>query len=319
MSAQGRTPRRWLGRGAALVGVAFAAVLLAGGPASAGTAPTINDPLNVLDTGQVTNAAAALSDPVIVFTESGTAQAALDSSAQAKLTPEGIVIGISVPKDKTGKGYVAIRTGTKSKINQSGATQAKEAFTAAAGKLKSDGTKDVSGGTVAALQKMQEIAGKAAPPQGNKQPNQPNKAAPVSESKSWFSGIVAVLVIIGGIIVLGAILGAVTGFFRRLFGGGTPVAPAYRAPMPPPPPVYQQPPMYGGGGGVSPGAAGAMGAVAGGLIGYELGKMEGESHHHGGGGYYDNGGGYNGGGGGGDWGGGGGYDSGGGGTSDGDF
>jgi hypothetical protein len=95
-----------------------------------------------------------------------------------------------------------------------------------------------------------------------------------------------ILLVIGLIVVIAILLG-----LRSLF------RPQRMMRQPPPYPGYGRPPGYGepyGSGqpygsygppqrhGMSPGAAGALGAVGGGLLGYELGKMEGEQQqfHH---------------------------------------
>lgn len=95
-----------------------------------------------------------------------------------------------------------------------------------------------------------------------------------------------ILLIVGLIVLIAVLLG-----LRSLF------RPQRMMRQPPPysgygrPAGYRQPygygEPYGGYGppqrsGMSPGAAGALGAVGGGLIGYELGKMEGEQQqfHH---------------------------------------
>jgi hypothetical protein len=269
----------------------------------------------------VTSAGNALSDPVEIYTVNAFSggSAAFDSETSKDVKgPTDVVIAINTKPHQ-----VAIRTGADSHLRDtSAATQAfKNAF----------GTGNYTGATVAALQSLASTVNQAEPHSGNV----PGPQASHYHSRS--SGHIGLLGILCPVIIIGLIVAAVVAAFRRRgrgggggfggggFGGGAPGG-------------YGQGgygggpggygPGYNQGGGISPGMAGGLGAAGGGLLGYELGKMEGRDEERDRGGYdqggyqggYDQGGGgdYFGGGGsdasfGDDSGGGGGFDGGGGG------
>jgi len=85
--------------------------------------------------------------------------------------------------------------------------------------------------------------------------------------------------LVGIMIVLAVVVFAVIVVSRRRRRSGFRMGPPLMGSGPPPMDSYGG---YGPGyrSGMSPGAAGAMGAVGGGLLGYELGKMQGENQQY---------------------------------------
>jgi hypothetical protein len=291
--------------------VGLAAVLLTAAPAMA-AAVDIHDDSHVLDATRVQNEAATLPDPVAVYTTTKFADdsAAFDRETQSKVSgPTVIVIAIN-----TQSRHLAIRTGNRSRVTQGAARSATQAFT---GTFR--GNSDYTASTISALDSMRTaIRDSGAAPARN------SRTQRRSGVSGYLSGCVCLL-IVGGIIALIVFLirragGRGAGGGRgapggrgwaggrgwpggRRFGGGRGYGPQ----------GYDGGAGYGSSG-VNPWVAGGAGAVAGGVLGYELGRMEGEreSHEHGGygGGYNDSG--YGGGGADADFGGGGGSDFGGG-------
>jgi len=253
---------------------------------------TIHDAAGILDSGQVTSAGNALSDPVEIYTVNAFSggSAAFDSETSKDLKgPTDVVIAINTKPHQ-----VAIRTGADSHIRDtSAALQAfKNAF----------GTGNYTGAAVAALQSLASTANQAGPHSNASGPQ-------AAHYQSRSSGHVGWLGILCPVIVIGLIVAAVVAVFRRRgrrggsfggggFGGGMPGGGV--------PGGYGQGgygggygpggygPGYNQGGGMSPGMAGGLGAAGGGLLGYELGKMEGRDEERDRGGYdqggYDQGG-----------------------------
>jgi hypothetical protein len=276
-------------------------VLLAAAPAAA-AAVNIVDDSHVLDVTRVQNEAATLPDPVAVYTTTKFAddKAAFDRETQSKASaPTIVVIAIN-----TQSRHLAIRTGTRSRVTQSAARAATDAFTST---FRSNS--DYTAATIAALDSMR---GSIARGGGTNA-----RTAHRSGASTYLSGCVCLLLV-------GVVIALIVFLVRRGRGrrAGRPGGPAGYGPAGYGQPGYGQPgygqpgygqPGYGGGQGVNPWLAGGAGAVAGGVLGYELGRMEGEHGDHDSRGYDD--GGYGGGGADGDFGGGGGGDFGGGGDS----
>jgi hypothetical protein len=292
---RGDERRRTLWRGG-LTGLlaAFATVLLVATPAAA-AAVNIVDDSHVLDVTRVQNEAATLPDPVAIYTTAKLAddKAAFDREAQSKVSsPTIIVIAIN-----TQARHLAIRTGTRSRVSQSAAGAATDAFTSSF-----RANSDYTAATIAALDSM-----RASIPRGGGGTSG-TRTAHRTGVGTYLSGCVCLLLVAA---VIGLVVFAVrrSGRGRRAGRfGGPGGGPGGYGPGGYGPANYGQP-GYGSSG-VSPWVAGGAGAVAGGVLGYELGRMEGEHEQR----DYDDRGGY-----GGDFGGGGAdADFGGGGDSGGD-
>lgn len=294
----------WLLASCAVTTAAVLAVTV--GPAAADVV-NISDASHVLDVTRVQNEAATLPDPVDVFTTTKDADnnGAFDTEVQSKVTTtRTIVIAMN-----TQSHHLAIRTGSASRVSQGAAMAATQAFT---GSFKSNS--NYTDATIAALDSMKSAI-QAAPQQGN-------RAVPARRSRTGggVSGLIC-----GGlclVVVVGLVIFAVSRFAgRRRRSSGPGPGPGY-GPGAGYGPGYG--PGYGGGGGVNPWVAGGAGAVGGGVLGYELGRMEGEREERGREEYYDRDQGYNnggdsswgGGGADGDFGGGGGDSGGSGGSGD---
>ena len=262
----------------------------------------ISDKAGVLNTSQVQSAASQLAYPVNIYTmnnftgsESSFNQETVNTLNKAN-NPRLIVVAIDT-KNK----FLAIVGGKSVSTSNSVYNDAVSAF-----KNNYNGG-DYTGATIAALHTLQnELSGSSSSGTGS------GVASPAV-------GFSLLPVCIIGLVVLGLIVFAVMLFTRGMRRRSPPY------PMPGPyqqpynqgyPPNYYGPGYYQGGPGMNPWAAGGLGAAAGGLIGYELGKHEGEEQANAGGGDFGGGaGGTFGGDGGGDFGGGAGgtFDGGGGG------
>ncbi|MGF6883961.1 hypothetical protein ABIA39_003797 [Nocardia sp. GAS34] len=247
---------------AVLLAMAAATFLTTTGVATAGPV-TIDDAANILDSGQVTTAGNALSDPVKIYTVNAFpgGSTAFDNEARKHVTgATDVVIAINTKPHE-----IAIRTGSNSHIRDT---------SAAISAFKSGyGTGNYTGATVAALQSLATTLNQA---------GGTNATGPQA-SHSSSRGHIGLFGILCPVIIIGLIVAAVVAVFRRRgrggggFGGGAPGG------YGPGGPGYGDPgyggggygPGYGRGGGIGPGMAGGIGAVGGGLLGYELGKMEG--------------------------------------------
>lgn len=244
-------------RFAALLATAAAMVLLLC-TATAWAGPvTINDDAKVLDATQVTNAGNALPYPVQVFTTENNANdnAAFDKEAQSHVNgPTDIVIAIN-----TKSRHLTIRTGRDSHIRNGAPAVAafKSAF----------GSGNYTGATVAALQSLNSAIGQGGPVRS------PAPARQVHHTSAMW-GLLCPLIIVALLVftVVSLFRGRRSG--SGMIGGG--MFNRSSAPGPYGPPPGPGGPVYGGGRGMGPGVAGGLGAVGGGLLGYELGKMEGE-------------------------------------------
>jgi hypothetical protein len=278
----------------------------------------ISDQAGVLNTSQVQSEAANLPYPVNIYTmnnftgsESAFNQEAVRTLNDAN-NPRLIIIAID-----TRNKYLAIVGGKGVSTSNSVYNDAVNAF-----KSNYNGG-DYTGATIAALHSLQSSLGGST-------------GSGVANTGAGFSFLALCLV---GLLVLGLIVIAALLFMRsaRRRTAPYPMGNQYQQPYNQGyPPNYYGPGNYQQGPGMNPWAAGGLGAAAGGLIGYELGKHEGEEQVNAGGGDFgggaggtfggDGGGdfgggaggtfGGDGGGGGGDFGGGGGGDFGGGGGGD---
>ncbi len=240
--------------------VTTAAVLAVGAGPAAAEVVNISDASHVLDVTRVQNEAATLPDPVNIFTTTKDADdnGAFDSEAQTKVTTtRTIVIAVN-----TQSHHLAIRTGSASRVSQSAAVAATQAFT---NSFKSNS--NYTDATIAALDSMKSAI-QAAPQQGN-------RAAPARRSRTsggasgWICGALCLVAVVALVVF------AVSRFSgrRRAYRAGP--GPGY-GPGAGYGPGGGYGPGYGGGGGVNPWVAGGAGAVGGGVLGYELGRMEGE-------------------------------------------
>jgi hypothetical protein len=269
MMAADNPPRRRFGGVLASVAVALAAVLLVAGPAAA-AAVSIHDDSHVLDVTRVQNEAATLPDPVAVYTTTKFAddKAAFDRETQAKVTAPTVIVVAT----NTQSHHLAIRTGPKSRVTQQAAAAATQAFV-----NTYRGSSDYTAATIAALGSMRNAIGHSGTGQGGAA--KPN--ATHSSGGSLIGGLICLLLVV---LVVAAVIVVIVRIARRrrqpqlAFGppAGYDPAGGYGQPGYGPPPGYG--PGYGqpGRSGVNPWVAGGVGAAAGGLLGYELGRMEGE-------------------------------------------
>ncbi len=261
--------RSW-GHLRAAVGVSavmVVATLVLTSVAAQASAVSIHDDSHVLDVTRVQNDAATLPDPVAIYTTTQDAgdKAAFDREAQAKVTaPTLVVIAVN-----TQSHHLAIRTGPQSRVTQPPATEATQAFI-----NTFHGNSDYTAATIAALGSL-----RTAIPAGGPARNGPQRR-PTAYASSGVpvGGLLCLLVVIGA--------GAVFLLRRRRRRGPSVIdyeqgPPGYGRtgyyPGPPgygPPGYYQGGPGYGGSG-AAPWVAGGVGAAAGGLLGYELGRNEG--------------------------------------------
>lgn len=234
----------------------------------------ITDQANVLNTSQVQSAASNLNYPVNIYTTntfSGT-ETAFDQSADAKITSTGLIV-IAID---TVHRYLRVAGGSNVPIRTYQYNDAISAF-----KTNFNTGAGYTSATIAALQSLENSL-------ASSNGNAPTNA---SAGLGWLPYLP--ICCIGLFVLAGlAIFGIVRSRTRRFMRGTA-------APMQPINPVntpYNQGPYYGTGypgypggynqGGIGPLGAGGLGAAAGGLVGYELGKEAGERDDQG----YDNGG-----------------------------
>ncbi|MEO7019676.1 MAG: hypothetical protein ABI234_05955 [Ktedonobacteraceae bacterium] len=255
------------------------------------------DNAGVLDVSSVHNAASNLPYALDVYTSStftGT-KTEFDRTTIGHLNSNPNLIVLAI--DTTHR-HMYVAHGSKVPLSNSGVDQTVSAFSSRFG------NGNYTGATVAAINSMQQSLSSSGGASGS------------SGTLLWI-----------GLLLLGIILVAFLVMRRRISGAGRSNVP-YQQPMYPSNQgnYYGQPNNQGNyygqpnnqGGGMNPWAAGGLGAAAGGLVGYELGKEAGEGERNN---WGDGGGNFGGGGGGGDFGGGGGGggDFGGGGGGGGDF
>lgn len=263
------SPRRLM---FAVPAAAFAALLLAG-PANASTVQ-IQDDANVLNATTVQNEAATLPVPILIWTSTQDAanKSAFDRDAEQKVTAEfPVVLAIN-----TQAKHETMQIGSAAGLSQSQAIAAEQSANSVFDNtMKSSG--DYTGAVGAALTSLKG----SLQARGNSNSNG-NGAAATNTKSSPVKTIVTFALIVVVLIVIVAAMRRLFRPARRMrdrvmggmpMGGMGGVNQGYG-----PPPGYG-PQGYGPGynQGMSPGAAGAIGAVGGGLLGYELGKMEGEN------------------------------------------
>lgn len=238
----------------------------------------INDAANVLNKSQVQSAASSLGYPVNIYTVNnfnGSSQAFSQRAAADIQNSNMIVMAID-----TVNHYVAIDGGKSVPLTNSAYTSAYQAFKNSYG---SGSNGNYTSATVAALQSLQSSlsSSNASGTTGNQTP---------TRSGNFFSNFAFAPICCIGLLVLAGI--AVFAFVRSRGRRGI------TNPMQPQAPIYPQnynqnypnqgyPPNYGPGynqggyynqgGGMNPLIPGGIGAVGGGLLGYELGKEQGEN------------------------------------------
>lgn len=237
---------------------------------------TISDAAKVLNASQVQNEAAKLPNPIAIYTTNtftGTTSD-FDQRTKTHITSANMLV---MAIDTVHK-HVTIVGGSSVPLSNSQYDDATQAFVSA---YRSN-SGDYTAATIAAIRSLRSNLGAAPISHGNT----PGGTVPGSSTASGgglFSGLFGSLCCIGVLIlVIGGILFAVRrrgfGFGRRPVPVGNPIV--YDQPYNQYNQPYNQgyPPNYGGpyNQGINPLAAGGLGAAAGGLVGYELGKEQAE-------------------------------------------
>ncbi len=226
-----------------------------------GNSAQVYDSARVLNTSQVRSAASHLPNPVAIYTTNAFQgnQADFQRAAIQKLNgnPNTIVMAID-----TAHRYIYIARGSNVQLSGTGIDQAVTAFST------SFNNGNYTNASLAALNSLQGSLGSPA--------NTANRGG-ASFSPVWLCCIIPALLILGGVLFGASRRGQGRGMFGGLSRGPSP----YRPTVPPDYDPYnnQQGPYYGPPqqrGGINPWAAGGLGAAAGGLAGYELGKRQGE-------------------------------------------
>jgi len=262
---------RWRNKGLLAAALACCLLLFTTVGAFASTV-NINDEANVLNKSQVQSAASALSYPVNIYTLNnfnGSSQAFSQRAASDIKNSNMIVMAID-----TVNHYLVIDGGKSVPLSNNQYNDAVQAFKNSYG---SGSNGNYTSATVAALQSLQSAlsSSNAGSSVGNQVP---------TRNGNFFSNLAfAPICCIGLLVVAGiAVFAFVRG--RRRRGMVNPIQP--QAPMYPQnynqnypnqgyPPNYG--PGYNQGGGMNPLIPGGIGAVGGGLLGYELGREQGEN------------------------------------------
>ncbi len=236
--------------------VTLIAVLAAAAPAWAGTVQ-IQDDSHVLNATVVQNEAATLPVGIYIWatTQDAANKASFDTDVRNKVSPTfPIVIGIN-----TESRHESIQIGSRAGLPQNAAlaaeSRANSAFVASM-----HSSNDYTAAVTAALGNLRTALADA------------HRRVPPAARASHSSGISFLWIIL----LLVGVVAVVLLLRRRGRFGARPRMASSPPPMGPYPGSY--PGDYGPSyrSGMSPGAAGAIGAVGGGLLGYELGKMQGE-------------------------------------------
>jgi len=268
---------RWRNKSILATMLACSLLLFATVSAFASTV-NINDEANVLNKSQVQSQASALSYPITIYTVNnfnGSNQAFSQRAANDIKNSNLIVMAID-----TVNHYLVIDGGKSVPLSNSQYNDAVQAFKNSFGSGTSG---NYTSATVAALQSLQSAlsSSNTGSSVGNQNP---------TTSRGFFSNLAfAPICCIGLLIIAGiAVFAFVRG--RRRSGMVNPTQP--QAPVYPqnynqnypnqgyPPnygPGYNQGGYYNQGGGMNPLIPGGIGAVGGGLLGYELGKEQGEN------------------------------------------
>ncbi len=222
----------------------------------------ISDQAGVLDDARIQSEGANLAYPLAIYTTNSFSGSQTDFEArtQSHVTSSRLIV-IAID---TVHHWFYIKAGSQVPLSNSAAEDAYSAF-------KSNyNNGDYTGATLAAIRSLEgSLSGSSVP-------------GVSSGAGGLLSSGLGLLCCIGLLVlIVGGIIFAVTR--RRAgqpWGWGARGVP-YQEPMPPPgsyPPGAYPPGYYppGQGGGMNPWAAGGLGALGGGLVGYELGRMAGE-------------------------------------------
>src|SRR5579884_2289421 len=253
-------PARRLGTGLLATGIAGCLILMVSVVAFASKVH-VYDQAGVLNASQVQSAAQSLPYPMDIYTTNtynGNSSSFIQQTRSHITSANLIVMAID-----TRHHYLAIEGGSSVPLSNSQYSSAVNAFTS---NYNSGG---YTGATIAAINSLRSSLGSS---------SSSSSGAPAS-SGGWNFGLGTLCCV--GLLILAAI--ALFSIFRRRRRG------FFGQPQPPMGGPYQQgyPPNYYGpgynqGSGINPWVAGGLGAAAGGLAGYELGKQAGEREGQGG-------------------------------------
>jgi len=239
----------------------------------------ISDAANVLNVSQVRSEAANLPDPINIYTTStfNGSTSAFDQQTRGHITSSNLL----VMAIDTAHKHVTIVGGSNVPLSNSQYNNAVQAFVSA----YHSNNGDYTASTIAAIQSLRSTLG-AAPittGNGNVPAGNGNTAA---QSGGLSAGLLGTLLCVGLVVLIVVGVLFAVGRRRRMgYGQGAGVSMGNTMPYQQP---YNQPynqgygypPNYGGpynqGQGMNPLVAGGLGAAAGGLLGYELGKDQGE-------------------------------------------
>jgi hypothetical protein len=244
--------------------VAMVAVLATAAPAWASTVQ-IQDDAHVLNATVVQNEAATLPAGVYIWatTQDAASKSTFDTDVRNRVsTTFPIVIGIN-----TQSRHESIQIGSQARVSQNAASAA-ESDASSAFLASMQSSHDYTTAVTAALGKLRTDLVRA------NRGRFSGRRAPANSAGGTFIGVMFFI----GLIVVAVIL---IRRRRRRFGSGMgPIGSG--PPMGSGPPPMGSYPGYGPSyrSGMGPGAAGAMGAVGGGLLGYELGRMHGEQQQY---------------------------------------
>jgi uncharacterized membrane protein YgcG len=265
---------RWLGTGLLATIAAFCLLPLVTISAFASTI-NIYDDAGVLNQSQVRNAASAISYPMSIYTVTNFtgSNSAFDQRTASKITGGSLIV--MAINTTPGHGHVRVDGGQSVPLSNS---QYQDAANAFASSYRSN--HDYTSATLAAISSLQRSLAVSTGRSGS--------AGPAPGGIGFFGS--------GALCCVGLLVLAAIGFFVFIRRRPRPGAGGFfnrGRNVPPYDPNYNQPynqgyppnypPNYGPGypgynqnQGMNPWAAGGLGAAAGGFVGYELGKREGE-------------------------------------------
>jgi hypothetical protein len=238
----------------------FVAVLAGAAPAWASTVQ-IQDDAHVLNATVVQNDAATLPVGVYIWatTQDAASKSTFDTDVRNKVSATfPIVLGIN-----TQSRHESIQIGSQAGISRNNALAA-ESNASSAFVATMQSSRDYTSAVTAALDNLRSTLTAA---------HRGRAPAQRVVTHSVGIGLLPIILVLGAIVAVIVLLRRRirSGFGRSMTGsmsGGPPPMGSYPDYGPP----YGQPYRSG----MGPGSAGAIGAVGGGLLGYELGKMQGE-------------------------------------------
>ncbi|MFN2536136.1 MAG: hypothetical protein ABR528_12940 [Pseudonocardiaceae bacterium] len=243
------------------VPVAVSVAVLAGAAPAWASTVQIQDDAHVLNATVVQNDAATLPVGVYIWatTQDAASKSTFDTDVRNKVsTTFPIVLGIN-----TQSRHESIQVGSQAGISRNAALAAESnANSAFVATMQS--SRDYTSAVTAALDNLRSTLTAA---------HRGRAPAQRVVTHSVGIGLLPIILVLGAIVAIVVLLRRRirSGFGRSMTGsmsGGPPPMGSYPDYGPP----YGQPYRSG----MGPGAAGAIGAVGGGLLGYELGKMQGE-------------------------------------------